>query len=159
MECITHWTKYEAMCLYSYKLVTEWIKSLMTNGVIYTVEHISTNFLKLNFKNSVEWHWLIKLCRCQPWLVWLSWLEHHPITEKLQVRFPVCAFIGGNWSMLLSCIDVSLSPFLFLKAVKKCTRERIKKLYRFQVYNSVIHHLYIVLCVPWASFHYHLFLL
>ena len=28
---------------------------------------------------------------CEPWLVWLSWLEHHPVTKRSQVRFPVRA--------------------------------------------------------------------
>ena len=57
-------------------------------------------------------------------MVWLSWLEHHPITEgrgfnsqsghilRLQVLSPVWACTGGNQSMLLCCIDVPLSPFL-----------------------------------------------
>ena len=63
-----------------------------------------------------------------PWPVWLSWLEHHPITKWLQVRFPIqeCTIpglgvddpwsghMGGNESMLLSHICVSLSPFLSL---------------------------------------------
>ena len=44
---------------------------------------------------------------------------HHPITERSQVRFPVRAHVGlvlvgscttGNQSMLLSHVNVSLSP-------------------------------------------------
>ena len=26
-----------------------------------------------------------------PWPVWLSWLEYHPVAERLQIRFPVRA--------------------------------------------------------------------
>ena len=38
----------------------------------------------------------------EPWLAWLSWLESHPITKRLWVRF----------LMLLSLINVFLSPVL-----------------------------------------------
>ena len=27
----------------------------------------------------------------KPWPVWFSWLEHHPVTKRLQVQFPVRA--------------------------------------------------------------------
>ena len=83
----------------------------------------------------------------QPWLVWLGWLEHHPLTERFQVsipswdiylgcgfdpwsryiRSPLWAHMGGNRSMLLSCIDVSLPSFLSLKAMKNYPRVRIKR--------------------------------
>ena len=59
-----------------------------------------------------------------PWLVGFSWLEHHPVTKRLWVRFPVRAhteaaglipieaLMVGNQSKLLSRINVSLSlPF------------------------------------------------
>ena len=76
----------------------------------------------------------------KPWLVWFIWLEHCPITKRLQVQFPVRVHawvVGspwsrhvweGNQSVHLSCIDVSLSPFLSLKKQwKKCPQVRIEK--------------------------------
>ena len=73
-----------------------------------------------------------------PWPLWLSWLEHHPVTERLWVWFLVWAdkwgmglipslgawspaqahttpgpgAYGSNWLMLLSHINISFSPFL-----------------------------------------------
>ena len=78
--------------------------------------------------------------------MWLGWLEHPPVHQSLQVRFPVGAhtpvvgFIPqsgrvqeGSFSMFLSHIDVSLSisaslPSPSLKAMKKkgCPWVRIK---------------------------------
>ena len=40
---------------------------------------------------------------------WLSWLEHPQRTERLQARFPVEVCTGGNRSVFLSLINVSLS--------------------------------------------------
>ena len=61
----------------------------------------------------------------QPWLVWLSWLEHPPINQKVMGSIPsqgTCfggrfgpwfrACARGNWSMFLSHIDVYLPPSL-----------------------------------------------
>ena len=65
----------------------------------------------------------------QPWQAWLSCLEHRPQTKGLLVpclvrahtwisgsmpgrRSPVWVCAGGNQSMFLSHIDVSVSPFL-----------------------------------------------
>ena len=33
-----------------------------------------------------------------PWPVWLSWLEHRPVTERLRVQFPVkaCIWVAGS---------------------------------------------------------------
>ena len=57
-----------------------------------------------------------------PWLMWLSWLERCPITEGLQVQFPVRAHakvvsslpdLGctrDNRLIFLSCIDASVLP-------------------------------------------------
>ena len=64
--------------------------------------------------------------------------DGYPVTKRLQVRFlvkvhnlvwvrsrsrykqsPACAHIGGNQSMILSSIDVFLSPSVSLKGRKK----------------------------------------
>ena len=68
-------------------------------------------------------------------MVWRSWVEYRPVTERLHVQFllwvlprlqvpwsrhmqsPIRAHTGGSQLMLLSCINVSPSffpsPFLF----------------------------------------------
>ena len=61
------------------------------------------------------------------WPVWLSWLEHHSHNQKVAGLIPdhwsrtrhyepgpFQAYTGGNQSMILSHINVSLSPFLSL---------------------------------------------
>ena len=57
----------------------------------------------------------------QPWPVWLTWLEHRPITNScgfdswsgLQVWSLVWTDMGSNQSMFLSHIEVSLSHWGF----------------------------------------------
>ena len=72
--------------------------------------------------------------------MWLSWLEHHPVDQKVagsipgQGMYPGCDFDPwsghvreGSWLMFLSHINVSPSPspspsppsFLSLKAMKQ----------------------------------------
>ena len=80
----------------------------------------------------------------QPWPVWLSWLEHHPVDQKVTGLIPSqgtylgCRFDPqsgptqeGNQSMFLSHVAIYLSPFLSLKAMKKCPRVRIEKKQNF----------------------------
>ena len=45
------------------------------------------------------------------WLVWLGWLEYHPVTKRMQVQLSVQERTGGNQLMFLSHTDVT-SPFL-----------------------------------------------
>ena len=62
----------------------------------------------------------------QPWLVWLSWLERRPITQGLQVWFPVRAHTwvvvsfpslgeSGRQLINVSLLHKCFSPFLSLK--------------------------------------------
>ena len=81
-----------------------------------------------------------------PWMVWLGWLEHHPITERLWLWFsvrahvsvaglapglglcdlhPVGVHVGGNQNASLSHGWFSVSLPLSLKAMKKCPQVRI----------------------------------
>ena len=84
-------------------------KGLLTNVLIIILQDIV--FLTLEYKQiycrkrrKVLLLWNIFLynhyigCKCLcskesehivPWLVWLHWLEHHPITKRLRVRFLV----------------------------------------------------------------------
>ena len=79
---------------------------------------------------------------------WLSWLEHHPVTERLWVRFPVRAHIprllfypptgcvhslvgvhtGGNQSMFLSLPSCLPSSVYKTSEKNKCRQVRIKKI-------------------------------
>ena len=76
-----------------------------------------------------------------PWPVCLSWMEHPPITERLQVRSPVRACMipsPGTYgrqpaNVSLSHWCFSLSPFFSLKAMEKIVfrweqKERKKKM-------------------------------
>ena len=86
----------------------------------------------------------IKTNEILPWLMWLSRLEHHPTTKRLQIQFPVRAHtsIAGlihspgayyPWSrhaqeatglcLTLSQPCFSLSLLLSLKAMKICPWE------------------------------------
>ena len=49
-----------------------------------------------------------------------------------------------------------LSYFLFKVLLNLLRRHCLIKLYRFQVYDSITHHLYILLCVPHPQKSYHL---
>ena len=68
-----------------------------------------------------------------PQSVWLSWLERQPVTKRLQVQFParahtwVLGLILGLGVDRRQPIDVSLSPFLSLKAMKKMSLGEDKK--------------------------------
>ena len=75
----------------------------------------------------------------RPWPVWLSWLECHPVTQGLQVRFPVKHIPRLHIQSLFRCVQspiwacvrgkwlrfLSLS---LLKAMKKCPQGRGKKI-------------------------------
>ena len=60
-----------------------------------------------------------------PWLVWLSWLHHCPVTARSQVWSPVWMCMGGNQSKFLSRVHVSLSLSLSLPLFK--TKQTKKK--------------------------------
>ena len=47
----------------------------------------------------------------------------------LQVQFLVWACMGGSWSMLLFCINVSLSSPVSLNPMKKCPQVRWKNIF------------------------------
>lgn len=46
--------------------------------------------------------------------VWLSWLEYHPIHQKVWIQSLVRVLMGDNWLMFVFHIDVYFSLSLFL---------------------------------------------
>ena len=66
-----------------------------------------------------------------------------------------CAYLEGDWGIIVLC-TMFLVPCIFFNNVSIFHSTWLDTfwtdlIYRFQVYNSIIHHLYIILCVHYPK--------